>query len=297
MKINRILVIAGIILLILLLPFAVKDKSDAPLKGPSLDEMDYSEVTFHNDDITLSGILFLPENQDSYPIAVIIHGSGPSKRDNKWYLSVTQHLQENGIAVLLPDKRGSEKSEGEWIGANFEELATDTVSAIEYAKDNLNYSNIGIIGMSQGGWIAPIVASKTDLDFIVSMSGALVTPEEQLLHEEYYNIEPYTYGFIAKIVSPITAKNLMKKDYQRPFAGFDPIPYWKNVDSNVFIAFGENDKNVPVDESIERLNSNNLDFLVKTYPEGGHAIRNISTNKINNKFLGDLTEFIHEVKK
>lgn len=48
--------------------------------------------------------------------------------------------------------------------------------------------------MSQGGWIAPVVAAKTeDLAFVVSMSGPIVTQEEQLLYEEIHNIAPYTY--------------------------------------------------------------------------------------------------------
>ena len=300
MKLNKKRIIAFsviIVVFLLLLPIIYKDRTYTPLVGPSLSEIEYTEIYFSNGNLKLAGMMILPEGEGPFPVAVIIHGSGTSTRDSKWYLTVANHLQENAIAVLLPDKRGSEKSEGKWIGASFEELAGDTISAIEYIRtqDQFNYSKIGVIGMSQGGWIAPVVAAKTeDLAFVVSMSGPIVTQEEQLLYEEIHNIAPYTYTFIAKLIAPLTTKNLMKKEYIKGYAGFDPIPYWEQVNIPAFIALGENDKNVPIEESIERLNSNNLDLLVKVYPDGGHAIRDIKTNRVQIEFLNDLVNFIKE---
>jgi dipeptidyl aminopeptidase/acylaminoacyl peptidase len=244
-------------------------------------------------------MLFLPEGEKPFPVAVIIHGSGTSRRNSVWYLSTANHLQQHGIAVLLPDKRGSEKSEGEWVGASFEELATDTLSAVEYVKHNqmFEYSSIGLIGMSQGGWIAPIVSTKTDdVSFVVSMSGAAVTTDEQLLYEEINNIAPYTYTWIAKLIATITTNNIKQKEHVSAYMGFDPIPFWKRIYVPVFFAFGENDKNVPVDASINRLKENNLDqFDAKIYAGGGHAIRDPQTNKVNEDFLQDLVEFIKGV--
>lgn len=300
MKLNKKRIIAFsviIVVFLLLLPIIYKDRTYTPLVGPSLSEIEYTEIYFNNGNLKLAGMMILPEGEGPFPVAVIIHGSGTSTRDSKWYLTVANHLQENGIAVLLPDKRGSEKSEGKWIGASFEELAGDTISAIEYIRtqDQFNYSKIGVIGMSQGGWIAPVVAAKTeDLAFVVSMSGPIVTQEEQLLYEEIHNIAPCTYTFLAKLIAPLTTKNLMKKEYIKGYAGFDPIPYWEQVNIPAFIALGENDKNVPVEESIKRLNSNNLDLLVKVYPDGGHAIRDIKTNRVQIEFLNDLVNFIKE---
>ncbi|MGI9536431.1 MAG: alpha/beta hydrolase family protein [Desulfocapsaceae bacterium] len=302
-KLIRFSVVFSLIVMLLLLPVVFKEKDHPALVGPDLSEVDYSEIFFKNrhENLQLSGMLFLPEGEGPFPTAVIIHGSGTSRRNNVWYISVAHHLQQHGIAVLLPDKRGSEKSEGEWLGASFEELATDTVSAVEFVKHQqmFEYSTIGLLGMSQGGWIAPVVAAKTeDVSFIVSMSGAAVTTEEQLLHEEIYNIDPYTYTFLAKLIAPISSGILMKKDFFIPTAEFDPIPYWKDVHVPVFFALGGNDKNVPVDASIRRLKENNLNhFTMKIYPDGGHAIRDIQTNKVNEEFLNDLVKFIKEVKQ
>jgi len=301
-KLLGALVSISVIIVLLLLPAVFKDKGHTPLIGPSLSEVDHSEIFFENGNnkLHLSGMLILPEGQGPFPTAVIIHGSGTSRRDSVWYLSVAQHLRQHGIAVLLPDKRGSEKSEGNWLGASFEELATDTISAIEFLKQQqtFEYSTIGLIGMSQGGWIAPIVASKSDdVSFVVSMSGAAVTTEEQLMHEEIYNIAPYTYKFMARLIAPLSARVLMKQDFFIPTAGFDPIQYWKDVHVPVFVALGGGDENVPVDASVQRLRKNNLDhFNTKIYPDGGHGIVDNQTNKLNADYLHDLVEFIQEAQ-
>ena len=296
----RISVVIGLIVLLLLLPVMFKDKGHPALVGPDLSELEYSEIFFKNnlENLQLSGMLFLPEGEGPFPTAVIIHGSGTSRRNSVWYLSVAHHLQQHGIAVLLPDKRGSEKSEGEWLGASFEELATDTISAIEFLKhqEMFEYSTIGLHGMSQGGWIAPVVAAQTDdISFVVSMSGPAVTTEEQLLHEEIYNISPYTYTFLARLIAPISSRNLMKKEFFIPTAGFDPIEYWKDVQVPVLFALGGNDEFVPVDASIQRLQENNLaHFTIKVYPDGGHAIRDIQTNEVSAQYLNDVVRFIKE---
>ncbi len=288
------------IIIVLLLPLALKDRSHKSLNGPDLSEIEYFEIYFENDNknLKLAGMVMLPEGQGPFPTAVIVQGSGPSSRNNVWYLSVVKHLQDNGIAVVIPDKRGCEKSGGEWIGANFQELATDVTSAIEFVKSQkyFSHSTIGIIGMSQGGWIAPIAATESnDVSFVVSMVGSSVTTDEQLLHEEINNISSYTYTFIAKLIAPITVSSIKESEYFNPIAGFDPIPYWKKINVPVFFAYGGNDKNVPVEACIHRLEENNLnDFKIKTYPQGGHAIRDVKTDKVSQEFLNDLVRFIKE---
>ena len=299
---KKILLTILIVIIILLIPLIFKEKNNRFVVGPELNELTYSEVNFTNqyDNIRLNGMLFLPHNLKSFPIALIIQGSGFSSRNNPWYLTIAKHLQDNGIGVLLPDKRGSEKSEGNWIGATLNTLATDTESAIDFIKNEsqLNYSEIGIIGMSQGGWIAPIVGSKRQgLSFIINMSGAMVSTDEQLLFEEYHNIAPYTYDIIAKLIAPVTTNNLKKKESIAPLMGFDPIPYWRKTEAPVFIAYGENDTNCPVNQSINRLNKENLNhFINKVYPNGGHGILDITTNEVNIDFLNDMTRFILKKK-
>jgi hypothetical protein len=303
MKLKRTAIGVATIFLIaaaLLMPALFTDRSRAPLVGPDLSSLKYKEIQFDNGDLRLAGMIFVPEGEGPFPVAIIIHGSGTSRRASKWYLSVTRHLQESGIAVLLPDKRGSEKSEGNWRGADFEDLAGDTKAAVEYVRyqELFTPSAIGLIGMSQGGWIAPIVAAEDkDLSFVVSMSGASVTTDKQLLHEEIHNISNYTWPLVARLLAPITTKRILKMDNVKPYAGYDPVPYWKKVEAPVFFALGENDENVPVDECIEILREKMSVEFIKVYPDGGHAIRDRETNRVQDEFLNDLVEFIKGSQK
>jgi dienelactone hydrolase len=198
--------------------------------------------------------------------------------------------------VLLPDKRGSEKSEGDWRTSPFEDLAGDTLSAIEFVQnqEQFDVSYAGVIGMSQGGWIAPLVATKSeDVAFVVSMSGAAVTTDEQLLYEEVNHIvEMGTYRVVAKMIAPITTNMIKQREFWSYIAEFDPIPYWEQVHAPSFVAFGENDPNVPVEESIKRLQNLDNGMHIKVDPEGGHGIVDPETHKVQNDFLSDLTKFI-----
>jgi len=295
---NTVIAVAVMSLLVgvALLPAISRDRSPVPLAGPDLSTLEYEEVEFFSGNLRLAGMIFIPEGEGPFPVAVIIHGSGTSRRTSKWYLSVTRYLQDNDIAVLLPDKRGCEKSEGNWVGADFDDLAGDTLAAVEFVRNRkeIDSSKIGIVGMSQGGWIAPVVAAEDDaFAFVVSMSGSAVTTDQQLLYEEIHNISEFTWPFIARKLAPITTKRIQNMDHFRPISGFDPIPYWKRVRAPVFIAFGANDPNVPVHDSIEVLRANSIDARIEIYPDGGHAIRDSETNRVQTAFLDDLVDFIN----
>lgn len=280
----------------LAIPFVFNDQALRPLSGPSLDQLPYEDVSFENGEHELAGMLMLPVGEAPFPAAVFIHGSGTSHRDNPWYLSVAEELLANGIAVLIPDKRGSENSGGDWRDTSFEELATDTEAAFDFLTQvaGVDSNRVGLIGFSQGGWIAPIVASnEPSVAFVVSMSGAGVITEEQLAFEEVNNIvEMGTYRFVARIVSRFTVPAIMQRDTWRATAGFDPMTYWPDVEAPVFAAFGEGDTNVPVQESVNRFEALPNDILVGVYPDGGHGITDPVSGHVQPAFLGDLVSFV-----
>ncbi|MFQ5931692.1 MAG: hypothetical protein ACE5MM_04745, partial [Nitrospiraceae bacterium] len=124
-------------------------------EGVPLKDTSYREVRFENtdQDLEMSGMLFVPDGEGPFPAAVFIHGSGTSRRDSHWYLTPAQYLQQNGVVVLLPDKRGSEQSEGDWRTASFEDLATDTVAAVGFLKNQAEValSDLGVADRVQVG--------------------------------------------------------------------------------------------------------------------------------------------------
>jgi len=159
-KIKTVLVLGFLALLIVpVLVTQIAKPERRSFEWVELGDTNFLDVRFENtaQNIELAGMLFVPEGEGPFPAAVIIHGSGTSHRDSGWYLTLTQYLQENGVVVLLPDKRGSELSEGDWRTASFEDLATDSVAAVNFLKkqEETTISGIGVVGLSEGGHFAP----------------------------------------------------------------------------------------------------------------------------------------------
>jgi len=279
------------------------------LERVALADTRHFEISFqnHTQNLSLGGLLFIPEGDGPFPAAVVIHGSGASHRDNGWYLTLTEYLQDSGIVVLLPDKRGSEESAGNWRTASFEDLATDTRAAIEYLRvqRSVPISGIGVIGMSQGGWIAPLVATQeADLAFLVSVVGSVVTPREQLLYEENHNLRQA--GFLPGIsnalayVGSANVRYLAQPELYELIVDYDPLPYWRDISIDSLALFGAQDTNVPSAESAKRLMSlNNPRIQVKVYNGSGHALESPlgqGNSIIRKDALEDISTFISDVK-
>jgi hypothetical protein len=152
----------------------------------------YSEdITFENKKvgINLAGTLTLPNKEGVFPVVILISGSGPQNRDeellgHKPFLVLSDFLTKNGIAVLRYDDRGIAMSKGDFKTATTADFATDVESAIAYLKTRkeINKNKIGLIGHSEGGLIAPMVASKSkDVAFIVLLAGTGIQGDSLLL--------------------------------------------------------------------------------------------------------------------
>jgi len=139
------------------------------------------EVTVENKTagITLAGTLTEPDSGGPFPAVVLITGSGPENRDeevfgHKPFLVLADYLTRQGIAVLRCDDRGVGKSGGDEKTATTSDLATDTRAQFEYLKTrkDIDPKHVGLIGHSEGGLIAPIVANEApDVAFVVMMAG------------------------------------------------------------------------------------------------------------------------------
>lgn len=139
------------------------------------------DVTFKNNQakITLSGTLTLPKGKGPFPAVILISGSGPQDRNSelfghKPFLVMADHLTKNGIAVLRYDERGVGKSEGDISKADSRDFAADVTCAFQFlrTRKDIAKNKIGLIGHSEGGLIAPMVAAKNkDVAFIVLMAG------------------------------------------------------------------------------------------------------------------------------
>ena len=150
------------------------------------------EVTFENmgAKITLAGTLTLPKKEGVFPVVVLISGSGPQNRDeellrHKPFLVLSDYLTRQGIAVLRFDDRGVGASKGNFRTATSADFATDVESAVAYLKTRKEISQIGLIGHSEGGLIAPMVAANSkDINFIVLLAGPGIDGTKILLMQQ-----------------------------------------------------------------------------------------------------------------
>jgi pimeloyl-ACP methyl ester carboxylesterase len=152
---------------------------------------DAEEVTFSNeqDGVELAGTLTLPRGDGVFPAVVLISGSGPQNRDeelfeHKPFWVLADFLTRNGIAVLRFDDRGVGASTGDFAKATTFDFARDVEAAVDFLKtrEGVNPKEIGLIGHSEGGVIAPMVASeRADIGFIVLMAGSALRGDQLLL--------------------------------------------------------------------------------------------------------------------
>lgn len=137
---------------------------------------------------SLAGTLTLPKADGRFPCAILISGSGPQNRDeelmgHKPFFVLSDYLTRQGIAVLRVDDRGVGKSGGDFANATTGDFATDVEAAITYLKTRADIISIGLIGHSEGGIIAPMVASrnKESVAFLVLLAGTGIRGKELLL--------------------------------------------------------------------------------------------------------------------
>jgi pimeloyl-ACP methyl ester carboxylesterase len=147
-----------------------KEQGKRP-QDPTAFPYKQEEVTFLNAKAgnMLAGTLTMPSDGKASRIVIMISGSGPQNRneelqgmDHRPFLVLSDWLTRNGIAVLRYDDRGIGKSTGNFAAATTADFADDADAAVKYtqARPDLSKLSIGLIGHSEGGMIAPMVASR-----------------------------------------------------------------------------------------------------------------------------------------
>jgi uncharacterized protein len=152
------------------------------------------DVLFENKiaGITLAGTLTLPQKEGIYPAVILISGSGPQNRDSELlghrpFLVIADYLTRNGIAVLRFDDRGTGASEGNFQSGTSMDFASDVDAGVQYLLNRMDIAKnkIGLVGHSEGGLIAPIVAARSkDISFIILLAGPGLPGDQILLLQQ-----------------------------------------------------------------------------------------------------------------
>jgi pimeloyl-ACP methyl ester carboxylesterase len=172
-------------------------QAEATLNRPQTPVKPYpyreEEVVFDNPSahVRLAGTLTLPRGEGPFPVVVLIAGSGPNTRNepifgHQIFLVLADHLTRQGVAVLRYDKRGTGASTGDYAQATTLDFADDVQAGMAYLKSrkDIDPRHIGLIGHSEGGLIAPMVAARDpSTAFIVMMAGPGVNGADILMEQ------------------------------------------------------------------------------------------------------------------
>lgn len=270
------------------------DSRDAAATAP-VARWTESEARYANGGLELAAALLLPVGGSALPGAVILQGSGPTDRTNLWAREIAEGLAARGIAVLLTDKRGTGASQGDWRTSDFRALAADALAGVAFlrAQPGVADDAVGLVGLSQGGTVAPLAAAEsTDVAFVVDVSGSATTAVEQVNHEmrntfrqaglseeqveEGMRLQALAGEFLRSgdweayaaareqalrgPLAPVAEGFPAERDswvwtFWRGILDHDPIPAWRRLGQPVLVVYGERDEqdNVPVAESVRRL--------------------------------------------
>ena len=255
------------------------------------------EVSFTNGDAVLKGTLTLPENCGrKTPVLIMVTGSGLQNRDeemfgHKPFAVIADAFARAGIATLRYDDRGFGESTGDVVFCTTEDLKNDALAGIRILRER--FDNVGVLGHSEGGTIALMLAAEKQVDFAISLAGMIVSGAETLLAQNrqacqavglpesevdaYCRLLSDTFDAI-KTKSPLpsagdynlsadlkqnfqTALGQFRTPYMEYFLGLDLSTRLSDVTCPVMALNGTKDSQVQCDR--------NLDVLRLGLPSGG----------------------------
>lgn len=237
----------------------------------------------------LRGTLHLPGSGAGPFPAVALAGGSEDAGDRHAFDALPYVLAERGFAVLAYDKRGTGASEGSW-DVEHEVLAADLAAAVEFLADRDEVGEtVGVIGFSEGSWIAPLAATQTDgVGFIVALSGGGLPKAESFLHRERGELEEQGLQGDALEEAMDSRRVRVEEARERVAAGegakpwdlrmtHDPAAEWRRFRGPVLALFGAWDTIVPPEASAERLRrvlaeAHHPDFRVVVFPRAHHSL-------------------------
>jgi uncharacterized protein len=262
-------------------------------KAQSGTLIDAQERTFKNGAVTLSGVLYAPRIEGRIPAVIVFHSASSPTRDTPLYRHLREMLPPLRIAVFVFDRRGSGKSGGKLEDSDYTVLADDGIAAQRMLMQDprIDPRRIGFWGLSQGGWLSLLAASRSpEAAFAVSISAPLTTPDVQMnfavaniLRIKGYSqrdidqaiatrtaVDDFERGkrdrasaqkiLDAAVTKPWFEHTYMGKTFKDPDQSrwakeirHDPLAVLDAVKQPALVIYGSHDPWVPVQTSVERL--------------------------------------------
>ena len=237
----------------------------------SADSLTNSDVTFQNGGVTLHGTVVAPPGGSKLPGLVMIHGSGEHRRDD--YRFEAEAFARQGIATLIYDKRTDGYSQFE---RSYSTLADDALAAVEALRKRpeVDPARVGVWGLSEGGWVAPLAASRSsDVAFVVTLGANGVEPSRQ----QAWAIENQLRrlgmdGSIVRMASSTMMRQLVGGGVF-PEAHHDPVPVLKSLRQPVLGLWGAKDVLTPPGEAVRIFRSSLARYTLRVFPDAQHQLR------------------------
>ncbi|TVR92661.1 MAG: alpha/beta hydrolase [Wenzhouxiangellaceae bacterium] len=248
---------------------------------------------------TLSGSLFLPAGEGPFPAVVFLAGSGDESYLTGWegdqrswfWPELQAWFAKHGYAVYVFDKPGIGRSEGNWRKQNFDDRAANALAAVHMlrAHPDIQSTSIGLLGHSQGGWIAVMAAARTPdgVAFVISLAGPSISVRQQIVEDTVNRwqcdqrravaLRRSGLGLMLSTMGGIG--RIVPAGYLSRIVRYDPADDLAAISQPMLALFASNDIMVMPETNVPRLEryfgrgTANRQLYVETIPELDHFFR------------------------
>ncbi len=263
------------------------------------------ELLIKIDSAKISGTLTMPDSTRNYPLMIIVAGSGPTDRDGNNNLGIktfsykylSDTLANENIATFRYDKRGVAKSQVKGLKEQdlvFETYVDDLIEIINYFKKNEKFTEIILLGHSEGALVAAVACSKTEISKFISVAGT-AKPADSILIEQLSNKSDIDISKVKKIINnikkgqitPVFDKNLAAifrpsvQPYLASWMKFNPVNIYSKIQIPVLIIHGKTDVQIPVSDAY-LLDSACVNSKIIIIEKMNHILKNASADTTKN---------------
>lgn len=248
------------------------------------------DVTFTNDSAhaTLAGTLTMPHGKEHPPVVLMVTGSGLQNRDEELmghrpFAVIADYLARHGIASLRYDDRTFGQSTGGDVkNATTRDFAGDAKAGLAWLRQSGRFAKVGILGHSEGGAIAFMLAAEGLPDFIVSLAGPAVRGDSLLLAQNKALLG--ALGSLMTIEKVRVNVLLAGNAWLRYYIDYDPQPDIARTHCPVMALNGSKDMQVIASQNLPALRRHlptDSRHLIKEYAGLNHLFQHCQSGHPN----------------